>query len=244
MRPLSTVLPTRLARRAVVLAAALVVLIATPAVAAGPGGYGIAPGRGTFATLTTNQLVPPGGGNDQMFYLSTSGTTGRSRLPFPLKVYNQTYRNIAISSNGNVQLGVVSPGGDPDIWRDDRDCIPTVRDFGAAVIFPLWSFGMRYNTAGGEGIYLRTQGTFPHRTFTISWQGQFQVSADAPANFQVAFREGSQTMTFTYGELTPQILVSIGIQSRLKGAYTQWYCHERGIYPTEGTRLTLGHVNA
>ena len=102
---------------------------------------------------------------------------------------------------------------------------------------------MRYNTAGGEGIYLRTQGPAPNRTFTISWQGQFQVSAVAPANFQVTFREGSQTMTFTYGELTPQILVSIGIQHRTRSAYTQWYCHERGIYPTNGTRLTLGHIN-
>jgi hypothetical protein len=231
-------------RRVVVLAAALVVLIATPAVAAGPGGYGIAPGRGTFATLTTNQLVPPGGGFDEMYYLSTSGTTGRTRLPFPVKVYNQTYRNLAISSNGNIQLGVVSPGGDPRRWADDNDCIPTVEDFGAAVIFPLWSFGMRYNTAGGEGIYLRTQGTYPHRTFTISWQGQFQVSAVAPANFQVTFREGSQTMTFTYGELIQQHLITIGIQSRTKAAYTQWICHDKGNNPAQGTRLTLGHVNA
>jgi hypothetical protein len=243
MRQLSApLLPVRLIRRAVVLAVALVLVVATPALAA-PGGYGVAPGTGAFAVLTTNQLVPVGGGFDQMYYLSTSGTTGRTRLPFPVRVYNQTFQNIAISSNGNIQLGVVSPEGDPGIWLSDADCIPTTRDFGAAVIFPLWSFGMRYNTAGGEGIYLRTQGTAPRRTFTISWQGQFQVSAVAPANFQVTFREGSQTMAFTYGVLTPEILVSIGIQGRMKMAYTQWYCHERGIYPTNGTRLTLVHVD-
>src|SRR5690349_8182769 len=138
MRPLSTAL-LRLARRAVVLAAAVVLLVATPALAA-PGGYGVAPGTGAFAVLTTNQLVPTGGGNNQLFYLSTSGTTGRTRLPFPLRVYNTTFQNIAISSNGNIQLGVVSPGGDPGIWQSDADCIPTTRDFGAAVIFPLWSF--------------------------------------------------------------------------------------------------------
>jgi hypothetical protein len=242
MRPLSiALLPVRLIRRAVVLAVALVLVVATPALAA-PGGYGVAPGTGTFARLTTNQLVPTGGGFNQMFYLSTSGTTGRTRLPFPIKAYNQTFRNIAISSNGNIQLGVVSPGGDPSP-RNDDECIPTARNFGATTIFVLWSFGARYNTAGGEGIFLRTQGKAPNRTFTISFQGQFQVSADAPMNAQVIFRENSQTLRFVYGQLTGQTLVAIGIQSKLKVSYTQWYCRGQGIYPTNGTRLTLGHVN-
>jgi len=245
-------------RRLVYRAAALVLVsAAAPAVAtgpagvdsasfhppAGPGGYGIAPGTGRFALLTATNLRTTPGGAAELYYLSTNGT-GPNRLPFPLKVYNQTYRQIAISSNGNIQLGVVSPGGDSGAWTDDDDCIPTVRDFGSAVIFPLWSFGMRYDTAGGEGIFVKTYGKYPNRTFTVSWQGEFQVSAEAPANFQVTFREGSQNMAFTYGELTGQTLVSIGIQSRTKAAYTQWYCHGLGIYPTAGTRLTLGHVNA
>ena len=50
-------------------------------------------------------------------------------------------------------------------------------------------------------------------------------------------------MTFTYGELTTQTLVAIGIQHRTRSAYTQWYCAGSGVYPTDGTRLTLGHVN-
>src|SRR5215203_2295835 len=110
MRPLSTALP-RLARRAVVLAVAFVLVTASPAVAA-VGAYGIAPGTGTFAVLTTNDLTTDTT-NDQMFYLSTAGTTARTRLPFPLRVYDATFQRIAISSNGNVQFGIASPGGNP-----------------------------------------------------------------------------------------------------------------------------------
>jgi hypothetical protein len=253
MRRLSTDLsrPARAWRRGIVLATALVLtaVMATvssaagpSATATGPGGYGVAPTTGTFARLTTNQLVPSGGGFNQMYYLSTSGTTGRTRLPFPIKVYNATFQRIAISSNGNIQLGLASPAGYPGI-RMDSECIPTARDFAATTIFVLWSFGLRYNTAGGEGIFLRTQGTAPNRTFTISFQGQFQVSADAPANAQVTFRENSQKITFTYGTLTPQTLVAIGIQHRTRAAYTQWFCNGSGVYPTQGTQLSLGHVN-
>jgi hypothetical protein len=243
MRPLSTALPlpARAWRRIAVLAAALVVLIATPAVAAGPGGYGISPVRAPFAVLTTNQLVPPGGGFNQLYYLSTSGTTGRTRLPFPLTVYNQTYRNIAISSNANVQFGVVSPNGVPDTSMN-TDCLPSARDWGAPVALVLWH-EWRFNTAGGEGIFLRTQGRAPNRTFTISWQGQFNVSANAPANAQVTFREGSQTMLFTYGESVYQNLAQIGVQSRLKTSYTERYCNNHGVYPTNGDRLRIVHVD-
>ena len=240
MRPLRTSrsLPARLVRRVTVLVAAFVLLVATPAGAA-VGAYGIAPGTGTFAYLTTNNLASDTT-NDQMFYLSTSGTTARTRLPFPLRVYDATFRRIAISSNGNVQFGIASPGGNPTSFHE---CIPTTTDFEAATAFVLWGIGLRYG-GPGEGIFLRTQGTAPNRTFTISWQGEFQVSAEAPANAQVTFRENSRTITYTYGELTTQTLVSIGIQSRLQDSYTERYCNGHGRYPTNGTRLKLGYVAA
>ena len=229
-------LPSRLVRRALVLATALVLLAATPAVAA-VGAYGIAPGSGTFATLTTRNLANDMT-NDQMFYLSTTAPALR-RLPFPIRVYDATFRRIAISSNGNVQFGIASPGGNPTSFHE---CIPTTTDFAAPVAFVLWGIGLRYNTNDGEGIFLRTQGTAPNRTFTISWQGEFQVSAEAPANAQIRFRENSRTITYTYGELTTQTLVTIGIQSRLRDSYTERFCNGHGRYPTNGTRLTLGYV--
>jgi len=234
MRPLFIV--PRIARRAVVLAAALVLVAPTSAVAA-VGAYGIAPGTGTFAVLTTRNLATDST-NDQMFYLSTSAT-GLLRPPFPIRVYDATFRRLAISSNGNVQFGIASPGGNP---TSSFECLPTTTDFGAATAFVLWGIGLRYNTTAGEGIFLRTQGQAPNRTFTISWQGEFQVSAEAPANAQVTFRENSRTITYTYGELTLQNLVTIGIQSRFRDSYTERYCDGDGRYPTNGTRLTLGYV--
>jgi hypothetical protein len=256
MRPRSTTrsVSVRLARRLVYLATALVLLTAAaPAVAtgpagvtpasshpaAGPGAYGIAPGTGTFAVLTRNNIRTTPGAAAEMYYLSTDGT-GLNRLPFPLKVYNQTYRQIAISSNGNVQFGITSPGGNS---TSVHECIPTTTDFGAAVAFVLWGVGLRYDTAGGEGIFLKTHGRAPNRTFTISWQGEFQVSADAPANAQVTFRENSRTLTYTYAETVPQIAMAIGIQSQLRDSYTERYCNGHGVVPTNGTRLTLGYVS-
>jgi hypothetical protein len=174
-----------------------------------------------------------------MFYLSTSGTTARTRLPFPLRVYDATFRRIAISSNGNIQFGLASPGGNP---TEFFECLPTATDFGAATAFVLWGIGLRYGGTG-QGIFLRTQGTAPNRTFTVSWQGEFQVSAEAPANAQVTFRENSRTITYTYGELTTQTLVAIGIQSRLRDSYTERYCDGHGRYPVNGTRLSLGYVS-
>ncbi len=94
----------------------------------------------------------------------------------------------------------------------------------------------------GQGIVLRTQGTPPNRTFTISWQGEFQVSAEAPANAQVTFRRNSRTITYTYGRTTTQTLVAIGIQPRLRDSFTERYCEGQGRYPGDGTRLTLGYV--
>jgi hypothetical protein len=138
-------------------------------------------------------------------------------------------------SNGTVQFGVTSPGGNATPFQK---CLPTT-DVGAAVLV-LW--GELGYGGSGEGIFLRTQGTKPNRTFTISWQSHFIVSAPTEANAQVTFRENSRTITFQYGEVTFQTLVTIGIQSRSQLAYTEWYCGGKGRYPVNGMRLNLGYV--
>src|SRR3954469_2987081 len=111
----------RLSFRSVLVAGAIVVLTATQANAVAPGHYTInATGGATFAQLNSNNLAP-GPVDDQLFYLSTTGS-GLHRLPFALHLYNQTYTNAAVSSNGNVQPGQVSPGGTAAF---SNNCLPS-----------------------------------------------------------------------------------------------------------------------
>ena len=224
----------RRAGASLVLAAVLVLLTSNPAAAAGPGAYAIVPGTGTFTTLTTNNLAPQGAGGGQVFYLSTTGT-GVNRLPFPLHLFNQFYTNVAIGSYGNVQPGVPVGEGKSDL---PSGCLPT-STFGKPAIMALW--GEVVYGGGSSGIFLRTQGVKPHRTFLISWQGVFAVSAPTTARAQAIFREDSQTITLVYGMTTRQTSVVVGIQSKQQLTWAQRYCDGSGVYPTKGTKLTLNH---
>lgn len=224
----------------VAIAAAVLLTSANPAATAAtsdPGTYGIVPGTGTFVPLsgTASNLLPGGGSGTQLFYLSTTGT-GIHRLPFQLHLWNQFYPTIAISGNGNVQPGVTSPAGNNTPLQQ---CPPTSA-FGRPAVLTLWG-ELIYSGGSTNGIFVRTQGTAPHRTFTVSWQGFFAVSAPTTANAQVIFREDSQDITYVYGTTTFQNLVTIGIQSKQVLSWAARYCSANGIYPSNGTELTLRH---
>jgi hypothetical protein len=227
------------------IAAAVVLLTAATASAAGPGpgGYQITDATGTFSLLTTNNLVS-GTQDDAIFYLSTTGPAGR-RLPFALHLFNQTYKNIAVSTNGNIQPGVTPPGGSS---RFGNDCLPSSA-FGRPAVMPFWDdliFNSSDTSLGfRQGIFTRTTGTAPHRRFTVSWQGRRLVGSTGPAVLaQVIFEEGSQNLSFVYG-LDGGDSATIGIQSKQQLTWAQWVCNS-GIANavSSGERLRLTHFNA
>jgi hypothetical protein len=252
MRQTSTRFPAG-ARHAIAGAALLALVLwltgGSPASAAGPGHYNppVVTQDPTFTVLLTGNLLapisqPPNGG--VLSYLSTTGT-GLHRLPFPLFLYNQKYSNIAISSSGNIQPGVTSPGGiagSPGIMGCD---FPIGTD-GRPAIFPFWA-PIYYDTASSrlgfpEGVFVRTTGASPHRTFTVSWQGQ-DIDANGQAILaQAVFQEGLQTVTFLYGStvLNHDTMV-IGIQSKQQLSWTAYAeCDGTGAPP--GTHLTWTHA--
>jgi hypothetical protein len=217
---------------------AIVVGLSTPASAA-PGHYSIsATGGATFSLLTSHNLVN-GTVDDQLFYLSTT-KTGLHHLPFPIKAWGGSFKRIAISSNGNVQLGVASGGGTAAF---SNDCLPSTT-FTKPMIAPFWDdlFFDSNDTSHGftEGVFLKTKGSAPHRKFTISWQGHQFNDSGALVQAQVIFKQRSQTITMIYG-LNGGAQATIGTQSAQGNNSAQWSCNSGGNAVTSGQKLTFLH---
>jgi len=232
------------ARRATVLAV-LVLAAATASASAAPpppGHYSIsATGGATFQFFSANNLVS-GTADDVIYYLSTTGS-GLTRLPFPIRAYNHGYQKMGISTNGNVQLGA-SPTV-PGSTAFTNDCLPT-SSFSKTAIMPFWDdlFFDSNDTSHGfmEGVFLKTNGSAPHRTFIVSWQGHRFNDAGGLVLAQAIFREGSQTITFVYG-LNGGASATVGVQFANQGSSTQWTCNSgSGTSVTSGMRLTFLHA--
>jgi hypothetical protein len=221
---------------------AAVLLTAPQASAAGPGFYLVnGPSPATFQVLRAGNLVH-GTVDDAVFGLSTSGR-GLLRLPFPLHAWNQTYKNVVVSTNGTVQLGLTADQGSPVF---ENDCLPSP-GFGNPAVLPYWDdliFFPRTTVAGApDGVFVRTAGMAPHRTFLVSWQGQENLPTTPSVLAQVLFREGSQTITFRYGT-TGGGAATTGIQSQQQLQARQLSCNSGTDAVGAGTQVTLVHTNA
>jgi hypothetical protein len=222
-------------------AAAVLALVATAASAAtGPGFYAMKGATGaSFQVLSTNDLVNIDT-DDSLFGLSTTGT-GKGRLPFPLHAYDQTYQTVVVDSNGVVDLGttVTALGRSLDV----NQCMPT-GVFTHPAVAAYWD-DLTFRTADTshgfpDGIFTRTSGTAPHRTFLVSWQG-VELDTNRPVLAQVAFHEGSQNLTFTYGT-DGGASATVGIQSKEGLSSDQWSCNTgSNLSVTSGLRIALTH---
>jgi len=224
--------------------AAVVTLTATAASAAtGPGFYAMEGVDGaTFQVLSNpaRDLVN-GDADDNLYFLSTSAT-GIRRLPFALHAYNQTYRNIAVDSNGLIDLG--DPANTTERSQDLNPCLPTALSH--PVVAPYWD-DLDFRTSDTshgfpDGIFTKTSGTAPHRTFLVSWQGE-ELDTHLPVLAQVAFHEGSQNVAFTYGT-DGGASATVAIQSQGGVSSDQWSCNTGSTTSvTSGLRIALAHHN-
>jgi hypothetical protein len=235
-----------------VIAALIVVLTATSASASGPGHYEkFISNNGHFLTLSRNNFVLDETSNDdEVYYLSTSGT-GINRLPFQLGLYNQWYRNIAISTNGNIQLGVTPDNGNTAY---ENECLRSTTITGPTV-FPYWDdllFHPEDTTSPyPQGVFVQTFGHAPNRAFVVSWQGVLYEDESVPVKVQAIFRERSQNVTVVYGsELSASPDASsptIGVQSGPRiNRKTQYVCDTDDtdppqVYVHNGTKLVFVH---
>ena len=223
--------------------AAVVTLTATAASAAtGPGFYALEGVNGAaFQVLSspTRDLVNSDA-DDNLYFLSTTGT-GIKRLPFALHAYNQTYQNVVVDSNGLLELGVAA--NTTQRSQDVNQCLPTAV-FGHPIVAPYWD-DLDFRTADTshgfpDGIFTKTSGTAPHRTFLVSWQGE-ELSTKRSVLAQVAFHEGSQNLSFSYGT-DGGASATIGIQSKQALSSDQWACNSgSNTSVTDGLRIGLVH---
>lgn len=218
--------------------ALLLVFTAGPASAVGPGSYTIASTTGAaFVQLSSGNLVS-GISDDDLFLLSTTGS-GLHRLPFALHLYNQSYTNAVVSSNGNIQPGVTSGN---NVYTND--CLPTNAFSGRPSVLPFWDdlYFDSSDTSHGftEGVFVRTSGAAPHRKFLVSWQGHLFSDAGSQVMAQVTFTEGSQNLTYVYGR-SGGGSATVGIQSKQQLSSTQYTCNAGGTPLVSGQKLTLTH---
>lgn len=221
-------------------ATAALVLTALPAGAAGPGHYTVsATGGATFSLFTANNLVS-GSADDVLYYLSTT-SPGALHLPFKIHFYAGVFSKIAVSTNGNIQMNIASPGGTTEYHND---CLASTT-FPTPTALVFWDdlFFDSTDLSHGfmEGIFTKTKGSAPHRTFTISWQGHEFASSGTLVQAQVIFKEGSPTVTYIYG-LNGGDSATVGVQAKLQQSATQWTCNSGSTTSvTSGMRLTFLH---
>jgi hypothetical protein len=218
--------------------AVLVLFTAGPASAVSPGSYTIASTTGAaFTQLSSGNLVS-GIADDVLYPLSTTGT-GLHRLPFALHLYNQSYTNAVVSSNGNIQPGVTSGNS-----TFSNDCLPTSAFLGRPSVLPFWDdlYFDSNDTSHGftEGVFVRTSGSAPHRKFLVSWQGHLFGDTGSLVMAQVTFTEGSQNLTYVYGR-NGGGSATVGIQSKQQLSWTQRTCNAGGTPLVSGQKLTLTH---
>ena len=118
-------------------------------------------------------------------------------LPFPFRVYDSEFTNVAVGSNGHLTFGTVNNTFDPT-------CIPVAT--ATYAIGPYWTdqcTGACTGVSGaGLGIFTSVSGVAPNRIFNIEWRTAYFNSgggAGVPLNYEVRLYERKAEFDVIYG---------------------------------------------
>ena len=148
-------------------------------------------------------------------------------LPFGYTFYGQTFSNVTLSSNGNLQFGSSSTAY-------ANACLPQGGVNNA--IFAFWE-DLRTDCSN-NGIYTSTSGTAPNRIFNIEWRASYYNAscAGATANFEVRLYEGQTRFDIIYGNLNGNgSSATVGVQKDTGSSSTTFECNTGGL--STGLRL-------
>jgi hypothetical protein len=117
-------------------------------------------------------------------------------LPFPYRLYDTEFTNVAVGSNGHLTFGAVNNQFDPT-------CIPIV--IATYAIGPYWTDQCTANCTGvinpNLGIFTSVSGVAPNRIFNIEWRTAYFNSGGAgvPLNYEVRLYERQTSFDVIYG---------------------------------------------
>jgi subtilase family serine protease len=149
-------------------------------------------------------------------------------LPFAYSFYGQTYSNVTLSSNGNLQFA-------GNNTASQNACLP---QYGFdRTIFPFWQ---DLRTDGpSNGVFTSTSGAAPNRIFNIEWRAVYYsgVVSTSSVNFEVRLYESQQRFDIIYGNLNGVgSYTTVGVQED-QDNYTQFECDAGGL--SSGLQLTF-----
>jgi plastocyanin len=185
--------------------------------------YIIATATATF--IPANNLVPGSQGDDVVVSMT---------LPFPFDFYDESFTQVNIGTNGNLQFSGANTSFSPD-------CLPTINMNN--LIAPLWTdldMSPGITNTFTPGVYTSTVGTAPNRILVIEWRAcYFNGNCDAgTANFQARLHETSGIIEFVYGAVSDRGRRStIGVQRDTGPRFTQFSCDSN--VPGNGLKITL-----
>ena len=121
-------------------------------------------------------------------------------LPFPYRLYDTEFTNVAVGSNGHLTFGAVNDQFDPT-------CIPIVT--ATYAIGPYWTdqctAACTNTTGAGLGIFTSVNGVAPNRIFNIEWRTAYFNSGAGGAgvllNYEVRLYERQASFDVIYGQV-------------------------------------------
>jgi hypothetical protein len=148
-------------------------------------------------------------------------------LPFPIKLYDQTFNNATIASNGNIQFVTTD-------FAYGNACLPV----------PIFEYGIiaywddLTTSCPNCGIYTSVSGDAPDRIFNVEWRSQV-LGVNTAARFEIRLYEGQDKFDLVYGNVIDAgRSATIGVQ-RDMGAFTQYSCNTVSVTPNLMLTFTL-----
>ncbi len=187
---------------------------ATPTVCDGSANYTITLSKGIFVPGTVDTGNHCDDCNTQI------------SLPFPFRLYDQTFTTAFVDSNGN--LGFLNADDSPT-----NSCLPDL--MANYAIFPhgddLCTGPCAASTCTGCGVFTSVSSTAPNRTFNIEWRANYYNSNTA-LGFEVQLYENSPTGEFdiVYGTIpNGGASATAGVQKATGSLFTQFECNTGGL---------------
>lgn len=142
-------------------------------------------------------------------------------LPFPVRLYDQTFNTAYVDSNGNLHF---QQPFNP--WP--VTCLPQPA-FSYAMM-PFWDDLVTDCT--GCGVFTSVSGSMPNRIFNVEWRAAPFGGGTGRDNFEIRIYENStsQRFDFVYGLTVGSANSTIGVQDD-NTHWTQYSCNDRAVAP-------------